>query len=57
LFPGSSLPWQFAQQPAARIGSGCGVIFSDGIEADFPELNTGMTAKISLAERHGWLVM
>jgi NAD kinase len=36
--------------------AGYGVIFSDGIEADFLEFNAGMTATISLAERYGQLV-
>ncbi|MDR0480316.1 MAG: hypothetical protein LBG66_00355, partial [Gallionellaceae bacterium] len=35
---------------------GYGVIFSDGIEADFLEFNAGMTATIALAEREGRLV-
>jgi NAD kinase len=33
-----------------------GVIFSDGIEADFLEFNAGTLATISLAERQGFLV-
>ncbi len=33
-----------------------GVIFSDGIEADFLDFNSGMTARIGLAERQGRLV-
>jgi hypothetical protein len=36
--------------------AGYGVIFSDGIEADFLEFNAGMTATISLAEKYGQLV-
>ncbi|WCE04872.1 sugar kinase [Pseudoxanthomonas sp. JBR18] len=36
---------------------GYGVIFSDGVEADFLEFNAGMTAVISLAEREGRLVV
>jgi NAD kinase len=35
---------------------GYGVIFSDGIEADFLEFNAGMTATITLAQREGRLV-
>jgi hypothetical protein len=34
-----------------------GVIFSDGIENDFLEFNSGKTATISLAERKGLLVV
>jgi len=33
-----------------------GVIFSDGIEQDFLELNSGTRAVISIAERKGLLV-
>jgi NAD kinase len=44
-------PLQLVSQMA-----GYGVIFSDGIEADFLEFNAGMTATISLAERYGHLV-
>jgi hypothetical protein len=33
-----------------------GVIFSDGIEADFLEFNSGSKATISVAERQGRLV-
>lgn len=36
--------------------SGYGVIFSDGIEADFLEFNSGMTATITVADRSGLLV-
>ena len=36
--------------------AGYGVIFSDGIEADFLEFNAGMKATIQLAEREGCLV-
>ena len=34
-----------------------GVIFSDGIEADFLEFNAGTLATISVAERQGFLVV
>ena len=34
-----------------------GVIFSDGIEADFLEFNAGTTAAVALAERRGRLVV
>jgi hypothetical protein len=34
-----------------------GVIFSDGIEADFLEFNSGVNAEISIAEKRGFLVM
>ena len=34
-----------------------GVIFSDGIEADFLQFNAGTEALISLADRRGHLVM
>ncbi|MET4569197.1 sugar kinase [Rhodanobacter soli] len=44
-------PLQLVSQMA-----GYGVIFSDGIEADFLEFNAGMTATISVAERYGQLV-
>ena len=33
-----------------------GVIFSDGIEADFLEFNSGTRASITLAEKRGCLV-
>lgn len=34
-----------------------GVIFSDGIEQDFIEFNSGTRATITLAKRKGWLVV
>jgi NAD kinase len=34
-----------------------GVIFSDGIEADFLGFSSGMVASIGVAERAGWLVV
>jgi hypothetical protein len=34
-----------------------GVIFSDGIEADFLEFNAGTRATIGIAERQGLLVV
>ncbi len=37
--------------------AGYGVIFSDGIEADFLEFNSGMTATIEVATRSGSLVL
>jgi NAD kinase len=40
----------------SQMGEG-GVIFSDGIENDFLEFNSGTRATISLAERQGVLVM
>jgi hypothetical protein len=33
-----------------------GVIFSDGIEADFLEFSSGVTATISVADKAGQLV-
>jgi hypothetical protein len=36
---------------------GNGVIFSDGIEANFLEFNSGMRAKIGIAEKCGHLVV
>lgn len=36
--------------------SGYGVIFSDGIEADYLEFNSGMVATVEVAERNGALV-
>jgi hypothetical protein len=33
-----------------------GVIFSDGVESDFLEFTSGVTATISVAERQGQLV-
>ena len=33
-----------------------GVIFSDGIEADYLEFNSGMVATIDIADRSGQLV-
>ena len=46
------------QQPLRLVSqmAGYGVIFSDGIEADFLEFNAGMAATISVAERDGRLV-
>ena len=47
------------QQPLmieSRMGEG-GVIFSDGIEQDFLEFNSGTRATISIAERKGVLVV
>lgn len=37
--------------------AGYGVIFSDGIEADYLEFNAGMTATIEVAQRQGRLVL
>ncbi len=34
-----------------------GVIFSDGIEADYLEFNAGLTAEIGVADRRGYLVV
>ena len=34
-----------------------GVVFSDGIEADFLEFNSGTEARIGVAERRGRLVV
>lgn len=47
-----------AQQPLRLVSqmSGYGVIFSDGIEADYLEFNSGMTATVDLADRSGRLV-
>jgi hypothetical protein len=36
--------------------AGHGVIFSDGMESDFLEFNSGARATITLASRHGTLV-
>jgi hypothetical protein len=33
-----------------------GVIFSDGIEADYLQFNSGTQARITLADKHGNLV-
>ncbi|WP_211259138.1 sugar kinase [Dyella japonica] len=48
-----------ANQPLRLVSQmpGYGVIFSDGIEADFLEFNSGMTATIGVAEREGKLVV
>ena len=45
-------------QPLSLVSqmAGYGVIFSDGIEADFLEFNAGMTATVSVAKREGRLV-
>lgn len=47
-----------ARQPLTLVSqmSGYGTIFSDGIEADFLEFNSGMVATIDVAERRGRLV-
>ena len=34
-----------------------GVIFSDGVEQDYLQFNSGATAKISLAEKQGHLIV
>jgi len=34
-----------------------GVIFSDGIEADRLDFNSGTEAQITIAERHGRLIV
>jgi len=34
-----------------------GVIFSDGIEADFADFNSGTTATILPSKRHGILIV
>lgn len=46
-------------QPLRMVSqmAGYGVIFSDGIEADFLEFNSGMEAVIDTADRHGRLVL
>ncbi len=48
-----------AQRPLTLVSqmAGHGVIFSDGMEADFLEFNAGMTATISLAKNRGRLVV
>ena len=33
-----------------------GVIFSDGIEADYLEFNAGITVEVGVAEKRGYLV-
>lgn len=51
---------QVQQQAPLRIVSqmaGYGVIFSDGVEADFLEFNAGMTATIDVATKGGHIVM
>ena len=37
--------------------AGNGVIFSDGIESDFLEFNSGMRAKVQIADKCGYLVV
>jgi hypothetical protein len=34
-----------------------GIIFSDGIEADYLEFNSGIIAEIGIAEKKGMLVI
>ncbi|MFT5963169.1 MAG: hypothetical protein ACI8WM_003519 [Burkholderiaceae bacterium] len=34
-----------------------GVIFSDGIEADYLEFNSGIIAELGIAEKRGYLVV
>jgi hypothetical protein len=34
-----------------------GVIFSDGIEADYLEFNAGITVAVGVAEKRGYLVV
>lgn len=51
---------QIHEQQPLRIVSQMpenGVIFSDGVESDFLEFNSGMTATIGLAEKRGHLVV
>lgn len=51
---------QVRQQTPFRIVSqmaGHGVIFSDGVEADFLEFNSGVTATIDVAEKSGQIVL
>lgn len=51
--------WVDAQASLSLVSQmgGHGVIFSDGIEADFLEFNAGMRAEIQLAARRGRLVI
>lgn len=51
--------WVDAREPLSLVSqmSGHGVIFSDGIEADFLEFNAGMRAEIAIAPRCGRLVV
>lgn len=49
---GGSRPLSIVSQMA-----GNGVIFSDGVEADFLEFNSGMTAAIGIARKTGQIVM
>lgn len=51
--------WVDAREPLTLVSqmSGHGVIFSDGIEADFLEFNAGMRAEIAIAPRRGRLVV
>jgi hypothetical protein len=51
---------QVQPQVPLRIVSqmaGNGVIFSDGVEADFPEFNSAMTATIDVAGKGGQIVL
>ena len=51
---------QVQQQAPLRVVSqmaGNGVIFSDGVEADFLEFNSGMTATIDVAGKSGQIVL
>lgn len=47
------------RQPLRLVSqmAGYGVIFSDGIEADYLEFNSGVTATVEIAERRGCLVL
>lgn len=48
-----------SDQPLKLVSqmSGYGVIFSDGIEADYLEFNSGMTAAVEVADRYGTVVL
>ena len=48
-----------SRQPLKLVSqmAGHGVIFSDGIEADYLEFNSGMTAAVEVADRSGTVVL
>jgi hypothetical protein len=48
------MPLQHGQ--VVQVGRMDGVIFSDGIEKDFLEFNSGTQATVGIAERKGVLV-
>jgi hypothetical protein len=45
-----------SRRPVSQMAEN-GVVFSDGVEADYLEFNSGTEARIGIAVKHGLLVV